>query len=116
MIGTARINLIKGEKYNWINQKERLIYLGYNFSGNGHWYQFALVESPNDVWCECLASDLISIEETKFPEEVQTEIDRLSQGLNDLWQSQEKTEHSASLSRIARNERNRRKRARKAKR
>jgi len=53
-----------GKKYNWKNQPERLIYLGYNWSGNGFWHQFALVESPNKVWCECLDSDLKGIVET----------------------------------------------------
>jgi NTP pyrophosphatase (non-canonical NTP hydrolase) len=51
-------------KYNFKNQSERLIYLGYNFSGNGHWNQFALVEDPEVVWCELLDSDLSMIEET----------------------------------------------------
>ena len=55
-----------GKKYNWKNQKERLIYLGNNFSGNGYWHQFAKVETSNIVWCECLDSDLRMIEETKI--------------------------------------------------
>lgn len=54
-----------GKKYNWKNQPQRLVYLGNNFSGNGYWHQFALVESPNKVWSECLDSDLKMIEETK---------------------------------------------------
>ena len=54
-----------GNKYNWKGQPERLIYLGNNFSGNGYWHQFAKVESPELVWCECLDSDLNGIEETK---------------------------------------------------
>ena len=58
--------MVIGKKYNWKNQKERLIYLGNNFSGNGYWHQFAKVETPNIVWCECLDSDLIMIEETKI--------------------------------------------------
>ena len=53
-----------GGKYNWKNQSERLVYLGYNFSGNGNWHQFALVETPTKVWCEVLDSDLNMIEET----------------------------------------------------
>lgn len=53
-----------GKKYNWINQPERLVYLGNNFSGNGYWYQFAKVESPEKVWCEVLDTDLEMIEET----------------------------------------------------
>lgn len=56
--------LIKGKKYNWRNQPERLIYLGKNWSGNGYWHQFAKVETPTEVWCECLDSDLELIEET----------------------------------------------------
>lgn len=54
-----------GKKYNWINQPERLVYLGKNWSGNGHWHQFALVNEPEAVWCEVLDSDLKGIEETK---------------------------------------------------
>ena len=65
MVDHLKIELKKGEKYNWINQKERLIYKGLNFSGNGFWYQFALIESPEEIWCECLPSDLIGIEPTK---------------------------------------------------
>jgi hypothetical protein len=59
------LKLIKGKKYNWINQPERLIYLGNNWSGNGYWHQFAKVETPTEVWCECLDSDLSCIEDSK---------------------------------------------------
>lgn len=54
-----------GGRYNWKGQWERLIYLGHNWSGNGYWHQFALVEAPNVVWCEVVTSDLHMIEETK---------------------------------------------------
>ena len=54
-----------GKKYNFKNQPERLVYLGKNWSGNGYWHQFALVESPDKVWNESLDSDLKLIEETK---------------------------------------------------
>ena len=54
-----------GGKYNFKNQSERLIYLGNNFSGNGYWHQFALVESPRSVWCELLDNDLTMLEESK---------------------------------------------------
>ena len=57
--------LCVGKKYNWINQLERLVYLGNNWSGNGYWHQFAKVESPEKVWCEVQDSDLGMIEETK---------------------------------------------------
>ena len=59
------INLKRGEKYNWVNQPERLIYIGHNISGNGYWFQFALIDSPTEVWCECKASDLSGIVPTK---------------------------------------------------
>lgn len=55
-----------GGRYNWRNQPERLVYLGYNWSGNGFWHQFALADDKQrKVWCEILPSDLGSIEETK---------------------------------------------------
>lgn len=100
-----------GKFYNWKNQAERLIYLGLNFSGNGYWHQFALIESPDRVWCECLDSDLAMIEETKqaedLPSEVQGEIKRLQCGLYEIWNKAKRAEASKT-------ERNRRKRARKA--
>ena len=58
--------LCVGGKYNWINQPERLVYLGNNWSGNGYWHQFAKIESPLIVWCEVLDADLTMIEETKY--------------------------------------------------
>ena len=54
----AKKDLVIGEKYNWFAAPERLVYLGYNWSSNGYWYQFALVESPTEVWAECLICDL----------------------------------------------------------
>lgn len=51
-----------GGKYNWKNQAERLVYLGYNWSGNGYWHQFAKVESPDKVWCEVTDRELPMIE------------------------------------------------------
>jgi hypothetical protein len=53
-----------GRRYNWKGQSERLIYLGFNWSGNGFWHQFALVEEPEKVWCEVLTDQLSSFEET----------------------------------------------------
>jgi hypothetical protein len=43
-------DLKKGGRYNWKNQKERLIYLG-KYRG---WHQFSKVEHPREVWCEVL--------------------------------------------------------------
>ena len=57
--------LKRGGRYNWIHQADRLIYIGFNFSGNGYWYQFALVDEPEKVWCEVQQSSLEGIEETK---------------------------------------------------
>ena len=99
-----------GERYNWINQRERLIYKGHNFSGNGYWHQFVLVDSPDKIWCECLTSELSMIEETKLTPDVQLEIDRLADGLHKLWDTQ-KDKHKENKTKT---ERNRRKRARKA--
>jgi hypothetical protein len=57
--------MVVGGFYNWKNKPERLVYLGFNFSGNGYWHQFALIEDPETVWCEVLDSYLDMIEETK---------------------------------------------------
>ena len=57
--------MVIGEKYNWRNQPERLVYMGKNWSGNGYWHQFEKIESPGVIWCEVLDSDLHMIEETK---------------------------------------------------
>jgi hypothetical protein len=59
------IQFVIGKRYNWKHQPERLVYLGYNFSGNGKWHQFAKIEKPEVVWCEILPSDLDMLEETK---------------------------------------------------
>jgi len=58
-------DLEKGGKYNFKGQPERLVYLGNNLSGNGFWHQFALIESPNEVWAEMLDQDLQHIEDTQ---------------------------------------------------
>lgn len=59
------MQMVKGNRYNWKGQPERLIYLGDNFSGNGYWHQFALVTNPTKVWCEVQGYQLESFEETK---------------------------------------------------
>lgn len=59
--------LKRGGKYNWKNQKERLIYMG-SKQHNGdrrRWHQFALVEAPSIVWAEVLDCDLDYFEESK---------------------------------------------------
>ena len=58
-------DFITGEKYNWKNQDERLVYLGNNWSGNGFWHQFAKVESSEVVWCEIKSQNLFMIEKTQ---------------------------------------------------
>jgi len=50
-----------GGKYNWLNQDERLTYIG----KVGAWHQFELVDKPGKVWCEVLEEDLNMIEATK---------------------------------------------------
>jgi hypothetical protein len=57
--------MVLSGRYNWKNQEERLIYLGYNWSGNGFWHQFAKIDNPTEVWCEVLTGDLHMIEETQ---------------------------------------------------
>jgi hypothetical protein len=57
------MKLVIGGKYNWRNQDERLVYLGKALS-NGWWHQFALVDSPDNVWCEVRDSELEFFEET----------------------------------------------------
>lgn len=52
-----------GGFYNWKGQKERLVYIGCNWSGNGKWHQFTKV-GEDTVWCEVLTPDLEMIEET----------------------------------------------------
>jgi len=52
-----------GEKYNWVNQPERLVYVG----KSGCWHQFEKVDNPGTVWCEVLDSDLRMLEKTKHP-------------------------------------------------
>lgn len=59
--GETKMILIVGNKYNFINQKERLVYLGISMG----WHQFAKVEKPYDVWAELTNCDLHLIEETK---------------------------------------------------
>ena len=51
-------------KYNWKGQSDRLIYLGYNFSGNGYWHQFRKIGDPRSVWCEVTNSNIHMLEET----------------------------------------------------
>jgi len=50
-----------GGKYNWVNQPERLIYIGQEYP----WHQFEKVDEPGKVWCEVLDSDMRMLEETK---------------------------------------------------
>lgn len=59
------MEMVIGGKYNWKGQPEPLIYLGNNWSRNGYWHQFALVEDPTEIWCEVQSSDLELFEETK---------------------------------------------------
>jgi hypothetical protein len=55
---------VKGRRYNWRGQPERLVYLGKNWSGNGYWHQFEKLGEPGRVWCEVLDADLHMLEAT----------------------------------------------------
>ena len=55
------MDMIVGNKYNWKCSPEKLVYLG----KVGAWHQFALIEKPNDVWCEVLDRDLHMLEAKK---------------------------------------------------
>jgi hypothetical protein len=59
------MNPVIGDRYNWKNQPERLIYIGMCEPRNGRWLQFAKVDKPDEVWCEVLPSDMHMLEETK---------------------------------------------------
>ncbi|WP_292403055.1 MULTISPECIES: hypothetical protein [unclassified Methylophaga] len=53
-------DLVRGGRYNWKDQPERLTYFG----KSGSWHQFELV-GIQGIWCEILDEDLKFIEETK---------------------------------------------------
>lgn len=59
--------MIIGGKYNWKGQRERLVYIGLNWSGNSFWHQFEEVGAPGIVWCEVLDVDLSNFEESEPP-------------------------------------------------
>lgn len=56
-----------GGKYNWVNQPERLSFMGKRkYHGDPRtWYLFEKVDQPGKVWCEVLYSDLHMLEATK---------------------------------------------------
>jgi hypothetical protein len=55
-----------GDRCNWKGQPDRLIYRGYNYSGNGYWHQFTLVDKEEEaIWCEVPDSDIHRIELSK---------------------------------------------------
>ena len=55
------VELVVGQHYRFKCSNEQLVYLGYNWSGNGNWHQFALVEEPEVVWAEIPKGDLFLI-------------------------------------------------------
>ena len=57
-----------GDKCNWKNQPERLVYVG----KYGSWHQFSLVEEVGKVWCEVLEEDLHYIELTESENKIST--------------------------------------------
>ncbi len=58
-------DLVIDGHYNWKNQPERLIYLGFNWSGSGRWHQFRKIGDPRPVWCEVTDAEIHMFEETK---------------------------------------------------
>ena len=57
---------VVGNHYRWRhNHDPVLVYLGYNWSGNGYWHQFQKLGDPNKVWCEVTDKELSLIEEDK---------------------------------------------------
>ena len=57
--------MVRGRRYNWKGQPERLEYLG----KKGSWHQFAKVGRIGEVWCEVQGADLPMLEETTAPRE-----------------------------------------------
>jgi hypothetical protein len=86
-----------GGRYNWKGQQERLIYMGYNFSGNGRWHQFAKVEDPKKVWCEVQPEDLSSFESTPPAQPAPTVQEPVpwSQALESVWAEPDDTPPAA---------------------
>ena len=52
------MDMVVGKEYRFKYSGTRLVYIGYNWSGNGYWHQFALITSPDKVWSEISSSDL----------------------------------------------------------
>ena len=52
--------MVREERYNWIGQRDRLIYLG----KRGNWHQFKKIGDPRDVWCEVVDGNLHMLERT----------------------------------------------------
>ncbi len=52
-----------GGAYNWINQPERLTYIG----KKGCWHLFSKIDHPDKIWCEVLDEDLHMLEESQNP-------------------------------------------------
>ena len=56
-----------GDRYNWKNQPERLVYVGMCEPRNGRWHQFEKVDEPGVVWCEVQPQYMYMLELTKEP-------------------------------------------------
>ena len=94
-----------GGKYNWKGQPERLIYLGVQqYWGNGRWYQFALVDEPNKVWCEVRKADLDNFEETVEPVEDLTVRKLASPSEIEVWNEAVEARKAAKKARKAKKE------------
>jgi len=77
VVALTRETMKVGGRYNWRFQNDRLIYLGRNWSGNGYWHQFALVDKPGKVWCEVTDNELVNFEVTAPPAPSETSAEPL---------------------------------------
>jgi len=59
--GLKPSDLVRGGKYNWRYQSDKLIYVG----KSGAWHQFKKIGDPRPVWCEVLDEDIYRLEVTK---------------------------------------------------
>lgn len=53
-----------GDNYNFINEKEALVFTGRVKRGKSYWNQFAKVKYPELVHCEILDLDLYKMEKS----------------------------------------------------
>ena len=61
----TQADLVKGRHYRWKSDAvNTMVYMGFNWSGNGYWHQFERISQPGVIWCEITSRELEMIEET----------------------------------------------------